>query len=132
MKPGDVIEKRNEAGEVEEKVTWNPHGRVVVTIGTMSHIIGEMMQMPDGKWAYYKRTSRDKHLFRKLNAYGLNYLFLSILPGDTEVIVDEMDGDMYKSTVKEILQNGTFLNFKKEGYELQIFMPLDQFRRSSR
>lgn len=68
---------------------------------------------------------RGKHLYRKLEAYGFNYFVLSNAKlFDTIVLEDEWR--KWKIGRQWVLDNGKFLNHKKEGFELQIFISLDQ------
>lgn len=68
---------------------------------------------------------RDKHLFRKMNAYGLNYYLLSEAKLFDHVrLRDEQNDWLIPRTF--ILDNGKFLNFSNHGgFELQIFIPID-------
>jgi hypothetical protein len=80
--------------------------------------------------------SRSKHLFRKLEAYGLNYYVLSAGKSfDTVCIKDEIDE--WKIPKDHIFKNGKaidgnpLLSYIGKGFELQIFIPLksiEQFK----
>lgn len=68
---------------------------------------------------------KSKHLFRKFNAYGFNHKILSETKlFDTVLLSDEYD--TWSLPVSVILEKGKFLNFEKQGFELQIFIPLDE------
>lgn len=69
----------------------------------------------------------NKHIFRKLDAYGFNYSLLQILNPDMKVIVKEEDGTELHTTVKDILQLGDAKQFIQDGFELQIFLPRTLF-----
>lgn len=66
---------------------------------------------------------RGKHLHWKSNSYGFNYLFLSKAKSfDTVTLKDEYG--TYEIKVSTILNNGK-LHFKKQGFELQVFLALE-------
>lgn len=71
-----------------------------------------------------KRDS-GKHLMRKLNAYGFNYKLLS----DSKLFdTVRLSDEKYEWVIPKqfIIDNGQFLNFKKQGFELQTFITLSQ------
>jgi len=68
---------------------------------------------------------RKKHLFRKNNSYGFNYHILSTGKKFEYVLLTDEYGT-YKVPVSVILAVGKFLYFKQEGFEKQIFMPIEQ------
>lgn len=77
------------------------------------------------------RRTRSKHLFKKLNAYGFNdYVLRNQSSVDWVRLSDDL-GNHWKIPVNFILDSGTYLNFKGQGFELQRFVSLDdleQFR----
>jgi hypothetical protein len=71
------------------------------------------------------RRKRDIHLFRKGNAYGFNdYVLRNQTSFDWIRLNDETNH--WKVPVKFILDNGTYLNFSEQGFELQRFVSLEQ------
>lgn len=77
------------------------------------------------------RRVRDRHLFRKLNAYGFNDYVLRYLNLFEWIRLSDDVGDHWKIPVSYVLEKGEYLNFKKEGFELQRFVSLndlEQFR----
>ena len=78
------------------------------------------------------KRKRDKHLFRKLGAYGLNHKLIS----DTKLFNKVRLSDEHSEWLIDndfILKNGEFLHFKNpQGFELQTFISLhsiEQFKR---
>ncbi len=70
------------------------------------------------------------HVFKKLNAYGFNYYILQKTKRFDTIELDDANG-IYRIPVSVILDEGQFYHFGVQGYELQIFLPLDriyQFR----
>jgi hypothetical protein len=66
-----------------------------------------------------------KHLFRKFDAYGFNYKILKETKlFDTIRLTD--DNTTWVIPVSQILEKGKILNFDSAGFELQIFMPLEE------
>jgi hypothetical protein len=71
--------------------------------------------------------NRAKHLLQKGNAYGLNHKLLAEATRfDTVRIVD--DFGRWDIPREYILENGKFLLFAKQGFELQIFISLEQIQ----
>lgn len=78
-----------------------------------------------GKKIFYIRRKRATHLFRKTNAYGFNHHLMSKAKSfDTISLKDEFG--QYEFPVSKIIRHGrTHLQFKKKGFELQLFLPLE-------
>jgi hypothetical protein len=76
------------------------------------------------------KRDRGLHLFRNGNAYGFNeYILKEAKIFDTISLRDNIHS--WKVPVKFILENGTYMNFKQQGFELQLFVTLaqlEQFR----
>jgi hypothetical protein len=72
----------------------------------------------------FVKREREKHLFYKMNAYGLNhYLLKEAKLFDHVCLRDEKHEWLIPREF--ILKNGQFLNFNKNGgFELQIFIAL--------
>jgi hypothetical protein len=65
------------------------------------------------------------HLFRKGNAYGFNEYILRESKTFDWIRLRDDAGNDWKIPKKFILENGQYLNFKEQGYELQLFVPLE-------
>lgn len=94
------------------------------------HLFSEKRERNVGTLYFASRTlhvkrEREKHLFYKMNAYGLNhYLLKEAKLFDHVCLRDEKHEWLIPREF--ILQNGKFLNFNNHGgFELQIFIPLD-------
>lgn len=77
---------------------------------------------------FYKTVSLPKHLFKILDAWGIDSeVFTKILlPMECLIQVYEKEGGaVYKITAKEFLANGQYYHFKdqREDYRAQIFCP---------
>lgn len=74
-------------------------------------------------------TRKPEHIFRKLNAYGFNLALIKSLRPDAKVTVRQYGDKTLTTTAEEILQKGQILNYLKDGFETQIFMPIDNFNK---
>lgn len=77
------------------------------------------------------RTRRDpqKHIMRKLNAYGFNADCLNLIyqaNKDSIIVVNQKYTDL-KISVQKALEVWTYLSFY---WELQLFVPIDKFERT--
>ena len=66
-----------------------------------------------------------KHLFRKKDAYGFNYNLLSRL-NHVKIIDLLISKERFIIPIEDIIKNGSFLHFKQQGFETQIFFTNDQ------
>lgn len=71
-----------------------------------------------------------KHLLRVANAYGFCYELLATAK-KIKVIRLMIIGtkDFYHITIEDVLKHGDFLFFKKQGFEKQIFLTLEQLEK---
>lgn len=94
--------------------------------------------LTDGKIAgklqgkiFHKLAKKSKHLFRKLNAWGVDYEVLNTkLPSDAVIDVFETEERLhYRTTVKHFKEVGTVLHFKEgtRDHYTQVFLPLSEW-----
>jgi len=76
---------------------------------------------------YITKRNRKKHLLIKANAYGFNHHVLENGTTFDKVMLVEGENS-YLIPVADILEYGSFLWFKTQGFEKQIFMTLEQLR----
>lgn len=77
------------------------------------------------------RDRTKNHLFREGNAYGFGYYVLKNQSCIDWVRLSDNENNYWKIPVKYIIENGRFMNFKQQGFELQKFVSLnelEQFR----
>lgn len=80
----------------------------------------------DDKTLMLKRI-REKHLFKKNNSYGFNeYLIQNGKTFDKIMLAD--DDCVYLFPKNLVLEKGNYLYFKQEGFEKQIFLPLEEMK----
>lgn len=76
----------------------------------------------------------DKHLLKKANAFGINNTLLQKSTTFNYVCLHETDTNrVYVFEKQWAIDNGTYLFFKQEGFEKQIFLNRDllqQFRKT--
>lgn len=74
-----------------------------------------------------KKVLRSKHLFRKLNAWGIQNDLLQQLPDDCKIeILEKEDKTLYTTSAKFFRDNAVYLDLK---HGLQGFMTLDKFEK---
>jgi len=81
----------------------------------------------ENRFMFVRRT-RSKHLFKKLNAYGFCYHVISEAKKFDFIKLSDEFGT-YLIPRKVMLEEGEFLHFKKQGFELQIFVNLFTLKR---
>lgn len=77
------------------------------------------------------RRNREEHLFRKFNGYGFNHKLLS----DAKRFDNIMLNDNYERWLipkQFILESKKYLNFLNGGFELQVFVSLDEIEQFKR
>ena len=71
------------------------------------------------------RRNREKHIFKRNKSYGFNhYVLKNAKTFDKIYLLDDVTS--WIIPVKFILENGSFMQFQQQGFELQIFIPLDK------
>ena len=74
------------------------------------------------------KRNKVKHLFRKNNSYGFNeHLIKTGKTFDKIKLID--DGGTYVFPKSEILEKGKYLFFKEQGFEKQLFLPLEEINK---
>ena len=86
--------------------------------------IGVICTSSSGTFFCKRNTS---HLFRKQNALGINKELLSSPSIKFKWIVIEFAGQRLVTSRKYFLAKGKQFQFGKKGFELQVFLPLDEF-----
>lgn len=77
------------------------------------------------KKTFVVTRNREKHLYRKTNSYGFNYHIISKAKTFDTILLKDEYGE-YEFPVSKLLEHGkTVLHFAQQGFELQIFLPLE-------
>ena len=70
------------------------------------------------------RRTRAKHLLRKNQSYGFNEHLIKTAKKFDNIHLIEEDGSEYMFPRTLVLEKGSYLHFKSEGFEKQLFVPL--------
>lgn len=73
----------------------------------------------------YVKRNLTQHEFRKNQSIGFNYDLMH--RGKFTHIILDTGTEFFRITRQEVLDKGEVLNFKKQGFELQIFVPMSHF-----
>ena len=96
---------------------------VQLNLGFQTRYIGKIDSAGEGTFI----TNRsEKHLFRKTNSLGINYSLLIDESIKFKNIVINYKGKKLYSTRNYFLKKGKAFQFSNKGFELQIFVPLDE------
>jgi hypothetical protein len=84
--------------------------------------------LDDKKRIFKKVVWKSKHLFRTLDAWGIDATFFNevLLPNNYIIqVYDKEENVVYETTAENIKKHGYFYHFKnkKEDYRIQIFLP---------
>ncbi len=110
--------------QIELLQTKHPHVfNVKLNLAHQSRFIGRIDTSGEGTFVT-QRT--EKHLFRKSNSLGLSYSLLSDENIKFKWIVISLNGQNFISTRNYFLKNGKAYQFSNKGFELQIFVTLDE------
>ena len=71
----------------------------------------------------YKKYVKQENIYRKFNAWGINY---EIYKNVDAIIIRVDNGDKYQIITSEVEKD--YLHFKKIGFELQVFVHLDEWK----
>lgn len=80
---------------------------------------------------FSKEVFRSRHLFRVLDAWGIDSSVLHKLPKSVKIVIHELEEDKwYHTTAGEFLRLGeTYLHFKgREDYKTQLFLRRSHFK----
>ena len=86
--------------------------------------IGKIDTAGDGTFISVRNEA---HLFRKTNSLGLNYDLLSSEDVHFKNILIIYNGKKLLTTREYFLKKGKIFQFAKKGFELQMFLSLDEF-----
>lgn len=79
---------------------------------------------------FTKTVKRSKHLFRVLNAWGIDNKVLETLPNNVIIVIRELEGNKeYSTTAGYFKEKGQFYHFKnaKNDFGVQKFLKLSEF-----
>lgn len=82
------------------------------------------------KGVYFKEVTKSKHLFRILDAWGIDSETINKLPKDTKIKIHDLEEDIIYTTTKEkFKQYGQYYHFKEEvqDHRTQLFLSRKNF-----
>lgn len=98
--------------------------KVKLNLTFETRFIGTLDNTGDGTFTTQRNP---QHLFRKLNALGINYELLNSTDIPFKWILIDFDGKRLVTSRKYFLEMGKYLKFTAQGFEPQIFLPLSKF-----
>lgn len=110
-----ITNEKGNAIEIKLKLASEKHSRALGTVNI------------EEKTLYIKRQ-KSKHLLIKANAIGFNYSLIRDAKRFNKVLL-MMDGEQYLIPNEHILEHGSFLWFKNEGFEKQIFLNMNEIHK---
>jgi hypothetical protein len=98
-------------------------GEVVLRLNSEKRTrrLGFLAKNENAVLSYYKHE-KEKDVFRKTNAWSLNYNVLQYLPYDNSMINIKSEEYIYRITKEKALQVGEFMFFKSSGIEKKIYV----------
>jgi hypothetical protein len=83
----------------------------------------------DTKIVRYRKMVKNNHVMRWNDSWGLNHQVLTLLNPETVVrVIHSDDNKVYELTQQEVMDAGVFGFYKKQGFELQLFVPRNSWR----
>lgn len=98
--------------------------KVKLNLTFETRFIGTLDSFGDGTFTTQRKP---QHLFRKLNALGINQELLTSSDIFFKWILIDYEGKKRVTTRKYFLAKGKALKFSAQNFELQIFLPLSEF-----
>jgi hypothetical protein len=74
------------------------------------------------------KRNPEKHLFLKNNSYGFNEYLITTAKRFDHIHLIEKDGDEYLFPKDLVIEKGSYLHFKTEGFEKQLFLQLSDLK----
>ena len=98
-------------------------GEVVLQLNSEKRTrrLGFLAKNENGILSYYKHE-KEKDVFRKTNAWSLNYNVLQYLPNNNSMINIKSEQGIYRISKQKALEIGEFMFFKSSGIEKKIYV----------
>ena len=98
-------------------------GEVVLQLNSEKRTrrLGFLANNENGVLSYYKHE-KEKDVFRKTNAWSINYNVLQYLPYPNSMINIKSEQGIYRVSKEKALQVGDFMFFKSSGIEKKIYV----------
>jgi len=107
-------------------------GRVQLKLGSEGRIrsIGSVGKTPEGEKVYRKVERNEKAIFRTFNAFGFCYQAIKEINPDVIEVAYSGSGikkGVYAIDIGIFNVVKKFLDFRSRGFELRVYVPIDQF-----
>lgn len=98
-------------------------GEVVLQLNSENRTrrLGFLANNESGVLSYYKHE-KEKDVFRKTNAWSINYNVLQYLPYPNSMINIKSEQGIYRISKEKVLKMGEFMFFKSSGIEKKIYV----------
>ena len=98
-------------------------GEVVLQLNSEKRTrrLGFLAKNENGILSYYKHE-KEKDVFRKTNAWSINYNVLQYLPNNNSMINIKSEQGIYRINKQKALDVGDFMFFKSSGIEKKIYV----------
>ena len=98
-------------------------GEVVLQLNSEKRTrrLGFLAKNENGVLSYYKHE-KEKDVFRKTNAWSINYNILQYLPYPNSMINIKSEQGIYRINKQKALDVGDFMFFKSSGIEKKIYV----------
>ena len=103
------------------------HSHVFTVQLNLSHqtrYLGKIDTAGDGT---FSTNRKKKHIFKKTNAIGINYQLLKDESIKYKWILIDLEGKKLITSREYFLSKGKCFEFNNKGFELQCFLPIDEF-----
>ncbi len=103
--------------------------RIFIGEGNQKRLVGHLDRK---KGIFLKQVNAKIHLFRILNAWGIDSEVFNraLLPENITILIRDLDSkNIYKISAKEFKANEKYFHFKqpRQDHRTQVFCPLDKF-----
>lgn len=98
--------------------------KVQLNLEMQTRYIGKVDTAGDGT---FLTARKPKHLFKKTNSLGINYSLLTDETISFRWIVIDYEGHKLVTSRLYMLTHGKCFKFGSQGFELQCFLPVDEF-----
>lgn len=71
----------------------------------------------------YEKKEKEAQIFRKNNSWSIPYIIVELLLENSKIIF-HTEKCTYSITKEDVLKNGSFLFFKRSGFEKKIYIPI--------
>ena len=98
-------------------------GEFVLSLNSENRVrkLGFLSKNEQGVLSYYKHE-KEKDVFRKTNAWSINWNVIQYLPADDSMISIKSETGIYRITKKKAIEVGEFMFFKSSGIEKKIYI----------